>query len=104
MATINYRDADGNINPVTADHGNVMQAAVRNDINGIEGECGGELSCGTCHIYVCSTWTEKTGDASYDELDLLEMVQDARPESRLACQIKITEELGGLIVDVPANS
>jgi 2Fe-2S ferredoxin len=104
MATINYRHADGAVTAVNADHGSVMQAAVRNDISGIEGECGGELSCATCHVFVCSSWKDKVGDASYDERDLLEMVENTRPESRLSCQIKVTAELDGLIVDVPGAS
>lgn len=104
MATINYRDAAGTVTAVKAEHGSVMQAAVRNDISGIDGECGGELSCATCHVFVCGSWKDSVGEASYDERDLLEMVQDTRPESRLSCQIKVTDELDGLIVDVPGRS
>jgi 2Fe-2S ferredoxin len=81
----------------------VMQGAVSNHVPGILAECGGACSCGTCHVYVDPAWVTKAGPKLTAELTLLEDVVDARPNSRLSCQIKVTEELEGLIVQLPAR-
>ncbi len=91
---------------VTADmaaHGNMMQAAVANAIRSIVGECGGCLSCATCHVYVDPAWIGRVGVATGSESDMLEVVEaERRPTSRLSCQIKASAALDGLVLHVPA--
>lgn len=78
-----------------------MHAAVQNGIPGIEGECGGEMSCGTCHVYISEAWLPLLRPQSEDERDLLDVDDRANANSRLGCQIRMTEELDGLTVEVP---
>lgn len=82
---------------------NVMRAALNNDIDGVIGECGGGLSCATCHCYVDDEWTELVGPpSSQAELELLESAgSEVKPNSRLSCQVEMTEALDGLVVHVP---
>ena len=71
------------------------------DIPGIEAECGGACACATCHVYVDEAWREKTGPPSPMEEDMLDFGYDVRANSRLSCQIKVTEGLDGLVVATP---
>lgn len=82
---------------------NVMQGAVDNMIPGIPGDCGGSCSCATCHCYVDPAWVEKTGVPEELESDLLECVLDPNENSRLSCQLIMSEELDGLIVEIPES-
>lgn len=79
----------------------VMEAAVKNAVPGIEAECGGACSCATCHVYVDDEWREKTGQPDEMEEDMLDFAFDVRDSSRLSCQIKVSDELDGLVVHVP---
>lgn len=81
----------------------LMEAAVRGGIDEIEAECGGAISCGTCHVYIPEAWREATGEAGELEVEILEMVEDRRPCSRLSCQITLTEALDGLVVELPSR-
>ena len=81
----------------------VMQGALDNDVRGIIGDCGGCCSCATCHVYVDPAWVDKVGEKSIVEEGLLEEVCDGQPNSRLSCQIKVTEALDGLVVRLPAK-
>ena len=102
MAKITFVQPDGTRQTVEAEPGiTVMEAAKLNLIAGIEAECGGACACATCHVYVDPGWTERTGPASQMEEDMLDFAFDVRDESRLSCQIKVTAELDGLIVQVP---
>lgn len=102
MPTVTYIEFDGQEHEIEVAPGNsVMRGAVDNQLRGIIAECGGNMSCGTCHVYVDSTWFDKIGDKSEMEEILLEGVCDAQPNSRLSCQIKVTEELDGLVVRLP---
>lgn len=91
--------------PVDATTGDsVMAAAVKNGVPGIVAECGGNCSCATCHVWVREEYAALTGAPGEAEEDLLDMgVEERRPTSRLACQIKVTEELAGLTLDVPPS-
>lgn len=80
-----------------------MQVAVNNDIDGIEAECGGELNCGTCHVYVDQKWCSRLVEASQSELEMIEVLDQPRPESRLSCQIRLSEGLDGLRVTVAGS-
>lgn len=80
-----------------------MNLAVSNDVPGIVGEYGGEMSCATCHVHVAEDWLEKLPPRGDEEEELLEMADEFCDRSRLACQIKITEDLDGLTLRVPAS-
>ena len=79
----------------------VMEAAIHNRVPGIEAECGGACACATCHVYVDEAWREKTGAPGPNEEDMLDFAFEVRPNSRLSCQIRMTEEFDGLIVRIP---
>lgn len=104
MAKVTYVEFTGAEHAVDLEPGlSVMQGAVNNSVQGIIGDCGGACSCATCHVYVESAWLDKIGEKSAMEEALLEEVCDAQPNSRLSCQIKITEALDGLVVRLPAK-
>ncbi len=102
MIKITYIDSAGVARTVDAEIGStVMETAIKNSVPGIEAECGGACACSTCHVYVDEAWTQKTGEPSPMEEDMLDFAFDVRPNSRLSCQIKVTEALDGLIVTTP---
>ena len=104
MAKITYIDFEGQSRTVDAENGStVMENAIKNSIPGIEAECGGACACATCHVYVDQAWVEKTGKPADIEEDMLDFAFDVRKESRLSCQIKVTTELDGLTMRVPAK-
>ncbi|MFV2178573.1 2Fe-2S iron-sulfur cluster-binding protein [Actinomadura sp. LOL_016] len=78
----------------------VMRAAVANDVPGITGECGGEMSCGTCHVYVREQWPDRLPPPD-EEAGMLEVIDDPEPTSRLGCQIHVGDDLDGITVTVP---
>lgn len=80
----------------------LMEAAVANNIPNVIGECGGSLSCATCHVFVDAAWSGPSGTASAFEDDMLDVTDvDRQPTSRLSCQIKMTAALDGIILHVP---
>ncbi len=102
MPKITFIESNGSARTVDADVGaTVMETAIRNDIPGIEAECGGACACATCHVYVAEDWREKVGPPTPMEEDMLDFGYDVRPNSRLSCQIKVTDALDGLIVNTP---
>jgi ferredoxin, 2Fe-2S len=102
MVKITFAQPDGTQQTVTAAPGmTVMEAAKKELVAGIEAECGGACACATCHVYVDETWRERVGAPSTMEEDMLDFAFDVRPSSRLSCQIKVTDALDGLIVQVP---
>lgn len=102
MAKIKFIQPDGAELVVDAKVGmTVMEAAKAEDVPGIEAECGGACACATCHVYVDDAWIEKTGRPEDMEEDMLDFAFDVREQSRLSCQIKVTEDLDGLVVNVP---
>lgn len=102
MAKINFVDHSGETRTVDADVGStVMEAAIRNAIPGIEAECGGACACATCHVYVDEAWQERVGAPTPMEEDMLDFGYDIKPNSRLSCQIKVTDALDGLVVITP---
>jgi ferredoxin, 2Fe-2S len=104
MAKITFVQPDGTSQTVDADPGvTVMEAAKINTIAGVDAECGGACACATCHVYVDEAWRAKTGKPSTMEEDMLDFAFDVQDASRLACQIKVTAELDGLKVRVPAK-
>jgi ferredoxin, 2Fe-2S len=104
VAKIIYVQLSGDQRVVDVQPGvSVMQGAVENGVRGIIGECGGACSCATCHVYVDPAWLNQVGEKGATEEGLLEEVCDGQPNSRLSCQIKVTDALDGLCVRVPAK-
>lgn len=104
MARITYIAHDGTVNEIEAATGlTVMLAAVNNGVPGIIAECGGACSCATCHVHVHPEWFGKLAPPQGTEKDMLEFVIDPKATSRLSCQIRITDELDGLVVHTPAS-
>jgi 2Fe-2S ferredoxin len=101
MPSITFESTLGIRVAEAAENESLMQAAVRSNVPGIQGECGGEMSCGTCHVYVRAPWRDSILSASADEKDLLDMIDDVTDDSRLACQIKCSSHLDGMEVEVP---
>lgn len=80
----------------------VMEGAINNDLQGIEADCGGCLSCATCHVFVDDAWLDKMPPKEDDELEMLDCAAvEANENSRLCCQIKVSDELDGLVVRMP---
>ena len=100
MPKITFITPDGASVTVEATEGSLMQAAVRNGVDGIDADCGGVCSCATCHVQVPPEWIERVGPAGPVEQTLLELEDKANERSRLACQIKISQALDGLVVNV----
>ncbi len=103
MPKITYISVDGDEQTVEATTGtSLMQTALDEGVDGIVGNCGGEMMCATCHVYVDEAWTEKVGPPSEDESEMLDETACPRqPNSRLSCQIKAAAELDGLVVRTP---
>ena len=102
MTTINYVLHDGSVHSVDAKNGDsVMIVAVRNDFDGILAECGGACSCATCHVHVDPAWIDKLPPMDDLEREMLDFAEDVDEYSRLSCQIKISDALEGLVVNVP---
>lgn len=102
MAKITFITHDNQTFDVEGDDGaTVMEAAIKNAVPGIEAECGGACACATCHVYVSDDWVEKVGSPEPMEEDMLDFAYDVRPSSRLSCQIRISDALDGLKVNVP---
>ena len=103
MPKITYIEHDGAQHTVEAEVGaTVMETALRNDIGGIVAECGGSCTCATCLVHVEEAWFEKPGGPSPEENDMLDSAFELKPTSRLSCQIKVTNDLDGLVVHTPA--
>ena len=104
MANITYIDPDGTVRTVDGELGStVMETAIKNNVPGIEAECGGACACATCHVYVAEEWREATGEPQPMEEDMLDFAFDVRPNSRLSCQIRVKPELDGLVVHTPTR-
>ena len=105
MPKVVYVSALGDQSVVIGQVGeSVMAAAVRNGVPGIIGECGGNASCATCHVWVRDEFLDLAGEPGDLEDDLLDLgVSERRASSRLSCQITLTDDLDGLTVDVPAE-
>lgn len=102
MPKITFVEANGAEHVIDAKNGaTIMETAIQNLVPGIEAECGGALACATCHVYVDAAWREKAGEPTPMEEDMLDFAYDVQPESRLSCQIKVSDDLDGVIVRIP---
>ena len=104
MAKITYVEFNGKEHVVDVKPGlSVMEGAVKNNIPGIDADCGGACACATCHVYVDEAWKDKTGSQSAMEESMLDFAENVEPNSRLSCQIKVTDDLEGLVVRMPQS-
>jgi ferredoxin, 2Fe-2S len=104
MTKVTYIEPDGTPREIEASPGTtVMEAAVDNNVEGIVAECGGACSCATCHVYVDPEWSARLSPPDAQEDGMLDCVLDRQPNSRLSCQIQLSDELDGLVVRVPES-
>ena len=104
MAKITYVEFNGREHVVEVTPGwTLMEGAKKNNVPGIDADCGGGCSCATCHVFVVEDWRAATGERNALEDATLEFAENVEPNSRLACQIKITPELDGLVVRMPES-
>ena len=104
MAKITYIEFNGTEHVVDVKNGlSVMEGAVKNNIPGIDADCGGACACATCHVYVDQAWIDKTGSQSAMEESMLDFAENVEDNSRLSCQIKVSDELDGLVVRMPQS-
>ena len=102
MAKITYIEHNGNKHTVEVENGlSVMEGAVQNDIPGIDADCGGGMACATCHVYIGDEWFDKISKKSEGEDDMLDQAYEPKKNSRLSCQITVTEDLEGLTLEMP---
>lgn len=104
MPKITFVEFNGKEHVVDVKSGlSVMEGAIKHNIPGIDADCGGACACATCHVYVDDAWTDKTGAASVMEESMLDFAENVQPNSRLSCQIKITDAMDGLTVRMPES-
>ena len=104
MPKITYIDASGTERSVEGKNGmSVMETAIKNNIPGIDADCGGACACATCHVYVDPEWLAKLPKRQDMEEQMLDFAIELKPNSRLSCQLKVTAALDGLIVRTPKS-
>ena len=102
MPKITYKDSSGGSKTIDVENGlTVMEGAIQNEIPGIDADCGGSMACATCHVYVEEKWFNKLPKAEDAEVDMIDMAFEPKKNSRLSCQIIVSEELDGLEVTTP---
>ena len=102
MAKITYIDNKKNSKTINVENGlSVMEGAIQNNVPGIDADCGGGMACATCHVYVEEKWLDKLPKAEEAEVDMIDMAFDPKKNSRLSCQLIVSDELNGLIVTTP---
>ena len=104
MPKITYINSDAQANTIEVQNGlTVMEGAVQNDIQGIDADCGGGMACATCHVYVEENWFDKLPKKEEGEEDMLDMAFEPKKNSRLSCQLIVSDELDGLVVNIPSK-
>lgn len=104
MPNITFIDFEGTQRTVEATVGDtLMETATSNDIPGIDADCGGACACATCHVYIDASWQDQVGAAEDLESEMLEVAEEVKPNSRLSCQVVITEAMDGLVVSTPES-
>ena len=102
MPKIIYIENSGKSKNVEVENGlSLMEGAVQNDIPGIDADCGGSMACATCHVYVEEKWLDKIPKAEDAEIDMIDMAYEPKKNSRLSCQLIVSDELDGLTVTTP---
>ena len=104
MAKITYIEHSGKPHAIQVQNGlTVMEGAVQNNISGIDADCGGSMACATCHVYVKEEWFNKLPKKEDGEEDMLDMAYEPNKFSRLSCQLTVSDELEGLVVNLPVK-
>ena len=104
MPKITYIENNGKSHTIEIANGlSVMEGAVQNNIPGIDADCGGSMACATCHVYVKEEWFNKLPKKEDGEEDMLDMAFEPKKNSRLSCQIMVTDQLDGLVVNLPVK-
>ena len=102
MPKITYIGHSGKSHLIDVPNGlSVMEGAIQNNVPGIDADCGGSMACATCHVYVKEEWFNKLPHKGEGEEDMLDLAFEPRKHSRLSCQILVSNELDGLVVDLP---
>ena len=102
MPKITYKDKQGNSKTLEIEKGlSVMEGAIQNNVPGIDADCGGSMACATCHVYVEEKWLNKLPKPDEGEIDMIDMAFEPKKNSRLSCQLIVTEEMDGLEVTTP---
>ena len=102
MAKIIYKNNNGDSKAVEVENGlSVMEGAIQNEVTGIDADCGGSMACATCHVYIDEKWLNKIPKAEEAEVDMIDMAYKPKKNSRLSCQIIVSDELDGLEVTTP---
>ena len=102
MPKITYKDKSGNSKTLEVEKGlTVMEGAIQNNVPGIDADCGGSMACATCHVYVEEKWLNKLPKAEEGEVDMIDMAFEPKKNSRLSCQLIVTDEMDGLEVTTP---
>ena len=104
MPKITYKDHQGTSKTIEVENGlSVMEGAIQKEIPGIDADCGGSMACATCHVYVDDKWFDKIPKAEDAEIDMIDMAFEPKKNSRLSCQLIVSEELDGLVVTTPSK-
>ena len=104
MTKVTYIDHSGEKREVEIENGlTVMEGAIQNDIPGITADCGGAMACATCHVYVQEDWFNKLPKVDDGERDMLDMAFEPKKNSRLSCQLVVSDQLDGLVVNIPSK-
>ena len=104
MTKITYITSDDKLHSIDVENGlTVMEGAVQNDIPGIDADCGGGMACATCHVYVIEDWFDKLPKKEDGEEDMIDMAFEPKKNSRLSCQLIVSDELDGLTVNIPSK-
>ena len=102
MPKITYKDKSGNSKTLEVEKGlTVMEGAIQNNVPGIDADCGGSMACATCHVYVEEKWLNKLPKPEEGEVDMIDMAFEPKKNSRLSCQLIVTDEIDGLEVTTP---
>ena len=102
MPKITYKDKSGNSKTLEVEKGlTVMEGAIQNNVTGIDADCGGSMACATCHVYVEEKWLSKLPKAEEGEVDMIDMAFEPKKNSRLSCQLIVSDEIDGLEVTTP---
>ena len=102
MTKVTYKDFQGNSKTIEVENGlSVMEGAIQNNIPGIDADCGGSMACSTCHVYVEDKWLNKLPKIEDAEVDMIDMAYEPKKNSRLSCQLIVSDDIDGLIVTTP---
>ena len=102
MTKITYIEHSGKSHTIEVQNGlTVMEGSIQNNIPGIDADCGGSMACATCHVYVKEEWLDKLPKKEDGEEDMLDMAFEPKKNSRLSCQISVSDEIDGLVVNLP---